>query len=243
MGKYHTILEPGLNFLIPVLDRVKYVQSLKEIAIDIPQQSAITKDNVAINIDGVLYLKIMDPYKASYGVEDPEFAITQLAQTTMRSEIRDIKLPERIQEAMQMQVEAERKKRASILSSEGQKLSEINIAEGQKQAKILSSEAEKAMLINQATGAAEAVIVAGEARAKSLKAVAEALGTDSGANAASLTVAENYVKAFGNLAKSSNTVLLPSNPGDVSGMVTQAMAIYKKLDTMEDNREGEKKDN
>ena len=86
-----------------------------------------------------------------------------------RYEIRDIKLPERIQEAMQMQVEAERKKRANILSSEGQKASEINIAEGQKQAKILASEAEKAMLINQATGAAEAVIVAGEARAKSLK--------------------------------------------------------------------------
>jgi len=270
MGRYNKILEPGLNFLIPILDKVKYVQSLKEIAIDIPQQSAITMDNVAINIDGVLYLRILEPYKASYGIEDPEFAITQLAQTTMRSEIgkisldglfkerenlnisivlsinhaseawgiqcmryeiRDIKLPERIQEAMQMQVEAERRKRAAVLESEGIKASEINIAEGKKQATILSSEAEKTQLINSATGAAEAVVVAGEARAKSIKAVAEALGTQKGASAASLAVAENYVNAFGNLAKTSNTLLLPANVGDVTGMVSQAMAIYKKLDT------------
>lgn len=269
MGKYNKILEPGLNFLIPVLDKVKYVQSLKEIAIDIPQQSAISMDNVAINIDGVLYLRIMDPYKSSYGIEDPEFAITQLAQTTMRSEIgkisldglfrerenlnfaivqsinvaseawgiqcmryeiRDIKLPERIQEAMQMQVEAERKKRALVLESEGIKASEINIAEGKKQAAILESEAEKTQLINSATGAAEAVVVAGEARAKSIKAVADALGTEKGAAAASLAVAENYVKAFGKLAKASNTLLLPANAGDVTGMVTQALSIYKKLD-------------
>ena len=136
-----------------------------------------------------------------------------------------------------MKVEAERKKRAAILTSEGQKASEINIAEGQKQSKILASEAEKAQLINQATGAAEAVILAGEARAKSIQAVASVLDTERGANAASLAVAENYVKAFGNLAKSSNTLLLPSNVGDVSGMVTQAMAIYKKLDHLHTNVE------
>merc|ERR1712037_738914 len=92
MGKFNKILEPGVNVLIPLLDKVKYVQSLKEIAIEIPQQTAITIDNVTLNIDGVLYLRIRDPYKASYGVEDPEFAITQLAQTTMRSEIGKISL-------------------------------------------------------------------------------------------------------------------------------------------------------
>lgn len=84
MGKFHRILEPGLNLLIPFVDKVKYVQSLKEIAIDVPKQSAITLDNVTLSIDGVLYLRIINAFKASYGVEDPEFAITQLAQTTMR---------------------------------------------------------------------------------------------------------------------------------------------------------------
>lgn len=92
MGKFYRLLEPGLNILIPIVDKVKYVQSLKEIAVDIPKQSAITADNVNLNIDGVLYLRIIDPYLTSYGVEDPEFAITQLAQTTMRSELGKISL-------------------------------------------------------------------------------------------------------------------------------------------------------
>merc|ERR1719507_1881430 len=268
MGKFNTILEPGLNFLIPILDKVKYVQSLKEIAIDIPGQQAISMDNVAINIDGVLYLRVMDPYKASYGIEDPEFAITQLAQTTMRSEIgkisldmlfkerenlniqivrainqaseawgiqcmryeiRDIRMPERVQEAMQMQVEAERKKRAAILESEGIKTAEINVAEGHKQAKILESEAQKQQLINEAQGAAEAVIASGKARAQSIEMVSKALGATNGSNAASLAVAEKYVSAFQELARTNNTLILPSNTGDVSSMVAQALGIYNSL--------------
>merc|ERR1711971_1339900 len=113
--------------------------------------------------------------------------------------------------------------------SEGIRSAEINVAEGRKQSAILKSEAEKAQLINEAEGQARAVIVAGEARAKSLQAVAEALGGAQGGQAASLAVAENYVKAFGELAKESNTLLLPANAGDVTSMVTQAMSIYKKL--------------
>lgn len=268
MGKFHHIMQPGLNILIPIVDKVKYVQSLKEIAIDIPKQSAITLDNVTLNIDGVLYLRVVEPYKASYGVEDPEFAITQLAQTTMRSElgkitldsvfkereslnvaiveainkasnawgidclryeIRDIRLPDRVQEAMQMQVEAERKKRAAVLESEGIREAEINVAEGKKRARILASEAEKIEQINQAQGEANAILAKAEARAQSLKKVAESLREQTGSNAASLLIAEKYVSAFEKLAKTGNTLILPTNTGDVSGMVAQAMGIYQTL--------------
>ncbi|XP_052898092.1 stomatin-like protein 2, mitochondrial [Anopheles moucheti] len=268
MGKFHRILEPGLNVLLPVVDRVKYVQSLKEIAIDVPKQSAITSDNVTLSIDGVLYLRILDPYLASYGVEDPEFAITQLAQTTMRSElgkmsldkvfrereslnisivesinkaseawgisclryeIRDIKLPSRVHEAMQMQVEAERRKRAAILESEGVRAADINVAEGKRQSRILASEAQKQEEINRANGEAAAIMALADARAKSLKIVAQSLSSEHGRSAASLSVAEKYVVAFEKLAKQNNTLIVPSTASDVTSMVAQAMQIYNNL--------------
>ncbi|XP_066471831.1 stomatin-like protein 2, mitochondrial isoform X2 [Tiliqua scincoides] len=268
MGRFHRILEPGLNFLIPLLDRIRYVQSLKEIVINVPEQSAVTLDNVTLQIDGVLYLRIMDPYKASYGVEDPEYAVTQLAQTTMRSElgklsldkvfrereslnasivdainqasdfwgirclryeIKDIHVPPRVKESMQMQVEAERRKRATVLESEGTRESDINVAEGRKQAQILASEAEKAEQINKAAGEANAVLVKAQAKAEAIRLLAAALTQQNGSAAASLSVAEQYVSAFSSLAKETNTVLLPSNTGDVASVVAQAMGIYTTL--------------
>ncbi|NWR65472.1 STML2 protein, partial [Bucorvus abyssinicus] len=269
MGKFHRILEPGLNFLIPLLDRIRYVQSLKEIVINVPEQSAVTLDNVTLQIDGVLYLRVMDPYKASYGVEDPEYAVTQLAQTTMRSElgklsldrvfrereslnanivdainqasdcwgirclryeIKDIHVPPRVKESMQMQVEAERRKRATVLESEGTRESAINVAEGQKQAQILASEAEKAEQINKAAGReANAMLVRARAKAEAIQLLAAALAQQHGSAAASLSVAEQYVSAFSKLAKDSNTLLLPANAGDVTNMVTQALGIYTTL--------------
>ncbi|NWV19694.1 STML2 protein, partial [Origma solitaria] len=269
MGKFHRILEPGLNFLIPLLDRIRYVQSLKEIVINVPEQSAVTLDNVTLQIDGVLYLRVMDPYKASYGVEDPEYAVTQLAQTTMRSElgklsldrvfrereslnasivdainqasdcwgirclryeIKDIHVPPRVKESMQMQVEAERRKRATVLESEGTRESAINVAEGQKQAQILASEAEKAEQINKAAGReANAMLVKARAKAEAIQLLAAALAQQHGNAAASLSVAEQYVNAFSKIAKDSNTVLLPANTGDVTNMVAQALGIYTTL--------------
>lgn len=267
-GKYHRILEPGINVLIPIVDSIKYVQSLKEIAIDVPQQAAITLDNVTMQMDAVLYLRVIDPYKASYGVEDPEYAITQLAQTTMRSEIgkisldtvfrereslnfsiveslnkaseawgisclryeiRDMKLPARVQEAMQMQVEAERKKRAAILESEGIRESEINVAEGRKQARILNSEAMKIEQVNHANGDSQAMITRATAKAEAIQRISAALSKKNGMNAVAVHVAEQYVNAFGNLAKTNNTIILPSNAGDVSAMVAQALTIYSTI--------------
>jgi len=256
-GKFHRILQPGLNLILPFVDSIKYLQPLKELTIDIPRQSAITADNVALTIDGMLNIRVKDPYKASYGIEDAEYAITQLAQTCMRSEIgritldtvfserntlnralvesinkaaeawgidvlryeiRDLIVPQRIQEAMQMVVEADRKKRASILQSEGEKTAEINIADGKRAAKVLASEAIKQEQINIATGQAEAILR-----------ICEALGNPEGKNAVSVKIAEQYIDAFGKLAKQSNSIILPANTGDVSSMVAQALTIYKSI--------------
>lgn len=270
MGKFHRILDPGLAFLVPVLDKITYVQSLKESAIEIPSQNAITSDNVSLELDGVLYIKVTDPYKASYGVEDVKFAISQLAQTTMRSEIgsltldnvlkerqalnsninlaineaarnwgveclryeiRDIHPPQNVLDAMHRQVSAERSKRAEILESEGSRQSKINISEGEKQSIILASEANKEEQINRAKGEAESILLKSEATAEGLKRIAAAIeGTKGGASAVNLQVAQEYIKEFGKLAKESNTVVIPSNLGDMGNFMASGLGIFKSLE-------------
>ncbi|KAL8736947.1 MAG: hypothetical protein Q9181_002173 [Wetmoreana brouardii] len=281
MGKFHRILQPGLAILIPFLDRIAYVKSLKEAAMEIPSQSAITADNVTLELDGVLYTRVFDAYKASYGVEDAEYAISQLAQTTMRSEIgrltldhvlreraalntniteaineaardwgvvclryeiRDIHAPDGVVAAMHRQVTAERSKRAEILDSEGQRQSAINIAEGRKQSVILASEALKSEQINIASGDAEAILIRAQATAKGIDAVAHSMreGQENARGAVSLSVAEKYVEAFGNLAKQGTAVVVPGNVGDMGGMIASAMAVYGKVSESQAQALGQK---
>lgn len=266
-GSYHQTLEPGLRIIFPLIDRVAYRHSLKEVPYDVPEQTCITKDNTQLAVDGVLYFQVTDPKLASYGTSDFIAAITQLAQTTMRSEVGRMELdrvlesredinrrivsvldeagrswgvkvlryevknlvpPESILRAMQQQITAEREKRALIAKSEGQKQEEINLAEGEKQSAILKSEGEKAAAINKAQGDAQAVQLIAEATANAVRLVANALDEKGGMAAANLKVAELYIGAFGNLAKTNNTVIVPSNLSDVAGMVASAMTILDR---------------
>lgn len=267
LGRYSRTLGAGFHILLPFLDSVQYKHSLKETAIDIPEQVCITRDNVQVGVDGILYSKVLDPQRASYGISDYRFAITQLAQTALRSEIGKIELdrtfeertninsqvvneldkatepwgvkvlryeiknitpPKDVLAAMEKQMRAEREKRAVILTSEGERDAAINQAEGEKQQVIKASEAKKQQQINEAEGAAAAIMAIATATAEGLRKVAESTQIPGGYEAVQLRVAEQYIGKFGELAKSSNTLVLPANLSDVGSMLALAMNMIGK---------------
>jgi regulator of protease activity HflC (stomatin/prohibitin superfamily) len=265
LGKYSKTISAGFHILVPGVERIAYKHTLKEAALDIAEQICITKDNVQVGIDGVLYLQVLDPARASYGISDYHFAISQLAQTTLRSEIgkidldrtfeeratinanvvqeldkasepwgvkvlryeiRNINPPADVLQAMEKQMRAEREKRAVILTSEGDRDAKINQAEGEKQRVIKESEANRQQQINEAAGEAEAILAVATATAEGLRRVAEAVSSGGGREAMQLRIAESYVAQFGNLARSTNTLVVPANLSDIASMIAMATKVF-----------------
>ncbi|HZO57571.1 MAG TPA: stomatin-like protein [Bryobacteraceae bacterium] len=267
LGRYAGTLDAGFHILVPFVDVIRYKHVLKEVAIDIPEQICITRDNVQVGVDGVLYLRVLNPERASYGISDFRFAIMQLAQTTLRSEmgkidldktfeerttintavvtevdkatepwgvkvmryeIKNITPPHDVLSAMEKQMRAEREKRAVILTSEGQRDAAINNAEGDKQKVIKASEARRQQQINEAEGQASAIQAIANATAQGIRSVAAAINDPGGRDAVQLRVAEQYIGQFGQLAKANNTMIIPTNLADLSGIIATAMNVVKQ---------------
>lgn len=266
LGKYHGTLGPGLNIVLPFIDRIAYKHILKEIPLDVPPQVCITRDNTQLSVDGILYFQVTDAMRASYGSSNYVAAITQLAQTTLRSvigkmeldktfeerdhintsivnaidesaanwgvkvlryEIKDLTPPKEILHAMQAQITAEREKRALIAASEGRKQEQINIATGEREASIAKSEGEKQASINRAQGQAAAILSIANASSEAIRVTAAAIQMPGGSDAVNLKVAEQYVSAFAQLARTNNSIIIPANMGDIGGLIATAMQVVK----------------
>ncbi len=267
LGRYHASLQPGLNIVIPFVDRVAYKHLLKEVPLDVQPQICITKDNTQVQIDGVIFYQVTDPRLASYGTANFQLAIVQLAQTSLRSEcgkreldrlleerndinraviaaldeaspnwgvkvlryeIKDITPPDAVLKSMQTQITAEREKRALVAQSEGKRQEEINLAEGSMTAAIRESEGQKQAAINNAQGQAQAIMLTATATAEAIRKVAAALSEPGGMEAVNLKVAEQYIAAFGNIAKQGNTLIIPGDLSNMGSLVASAMEIVKQ---------------
>lgn len=267
LGKFHAVLYAGFHVLIPFIDTVAYRRSLKEEVLDVPKQTCITKDNVSVDIDGILYLQVINPEKSAYGISNYMVGSVQLAQTALRStigkleldrtfeerhtinqevisaldaatapwgikvlryEVRDITPPAGVMQAMEKQMRAEREKRALIAQSEGEMQARINMAEGAKAAAIAESEGRLQAQKNQAEGDAVLIRTVAQATADGLRLVGEQMRQPGGITAANLRVAEQYLEQFGHLAKTNNTMIIPTDMANVGGLVAGLASILRQ---------------
>ena len=267
LGKYHAVLEPGLNFIIPFLDRIAFRFDMREVPMEVPAQVCISFDNTTMTVDGVLYLQITDSVKAAYGSSNPFTAVIQLAQTTMRSEIgklhldaalssrqllntavassvdeaainwgvkvlryeiKDITPPQEIIRAMELQITAEREKRALIAKSEGQRQQQINTSEGQRQQDINVADGRKQAEVLRAQGEAAAIQLVAEATAAAIRVIGDAARAPGGIEALQMQLAKDYIEKWGNLAKASTSLVIPADLGNIGALVGTALSMVKQ---------------
>ena len=280
LGKYHATLRPGINIIIPFIDKAKsiiamtggryhYTNSidLREQVYDFDKQNVITKDNVQTQINALLYFQIVDSFKAVYEINNLPNAIEKLTQTTLRNiigeleldetltsrdtintklravlddatnkwgikvnrvELQDITPPQTVLQAMEKQMQAERNKRATILTSEGQKAAAILQSEGQKEARINQAEADKQTAILQAEGEAQARIRKAEAEAIAIERVNEAVGKS--ANPAHYLLAQKYIAMLAEVAAGdkTKTVYLPYEATNLMGSIGGIKDLFKE---------------
>ena len=279
LGRYYATLKPGINLIIPFIDRAKeivvlnrgrYAYSnsidLREQVYDFPKQNVITKDNVQTEINALLYFQIVDPFKAVYEISNLPNAIEKLTQTTLRNiigeleldetltsrdtintklravlddatdkwgvkvnrvELQDITPPASVLNAMEKQMQAERNKRAQILTSEGEKAADILASEGEKTAMINRAEAAKQQAILTAEGEAQARIRKAEAEAIAIEKITEAVGKTT--NPANYLLAQKYIQMMEELAKGdkTKTVYLPFEATNVMGSIGGIKELFK----------------
>ena len=274
-GRYHKTAQAGLNFILPFIDKTRAVVSLKQQTMDVPPQGVITKDNVTITIDTVVFYQIMDPSKAVYEIESLQKGIAYLAITTIRDivgkmdldstfssrdqinvqlrqvlddatdkwgckidrvEIKDIKPPVDIRDAMEKQMNAERNKRAAILEAEGKRQAQITMAEGAKQSTILDAEAERESSIRRAQGVREAKILEAEGNAEAIRKVAQAKAEEIDAVYSAIMKAKPdqnliAIKSLEALEKvsegSANKVFIPFDATKAMGALGAASEVIK----------------
>ncbi|MGH7101319.1 MAG: SPFH domain-containing protein [Acetobacteraceae bacterium] len=266
LGRFHSVLPPGLNVIIPFADRAAYHFDLREVPTEVPSQVCISLDNTTLTVDGFLYLQITDAIKAAYGSSNPFVAAMQLAQTSMRSEIgklhldqalssrqmlnaavanaveeaavnwgikvlryeiKDITPPQEILRAMELQITAEREKRALIARSEGQRQQQINTSEGQQQQEINVANGRKQAEILRAEGEARAIELVANATGAAIRTVGAAVAMEGGLEAMQLQVARDFIDRWANLAKQSTTMIVPADLGNIGAVIGTALAIIK----------------
>jgi regulator of protease activity HflC (stomatin/prohibitin superfamily) len=251
-GAFTRLLDPGLNLIIPFVDRIGRRLNVQEVVLDIPEQAVITRDNATVATDGIVYYRVMDPAKAAYAVQDLQMALTALAMTNIRAvvgemdldatlsgrdrintslltildgatdpwgvkvsrvEIRKIEPPENLIRAMNLQMTAERERRAAVARAEGEKQALVLQAEGRRDSAIRDAEARERLA---------------QAEANATRMVSEA-AAGAGADALRYFIAEKYVKAFEAMAAnpSSRLVIVPMESASLAGGITQAMELLR----------------
>ena len=265
-GAYTRLLNPGLNLMLPLVERVGHKMNVQEIVLDIPEQAVITRDNAAVTVDGIMYYRVLDPAKAAYGAQNLVQALTSMAMTNIRSvigamdldgalsgreeinaqllvtldhatgpwgvkvsrvELRKIEPPGNLVAAMNLQMTAERERRATVARAMGEREATITRAEGMKQAKVLEAEAR----LEAAKRDAEARERLAEAEAKATEMVAGA-ASGAGGEALRYFVAQKYVDAIRALAAnpSGRTLVIPVETGALAGGITQAIEAMRMGD-------------